>query len=237
MATSGTTDFASSRDTIIKGALRKVGALAQGQTPTTNDLNDAAEALNVLAKAWMADGMPLWKIATYSFSLTNGNNSYRIGIGQTLNTAKPQKIIQAWIRNSAGIDIPLQLETLYDYNRLSNKSAVGMPIQLTYHPQRTFGDIYVYPTPNAAIATEYDIYIRYQAPYEDFDSGTNEPDFPQEWFQALVYGLAYVLAPEYGIPLEERTALLNDMRMFKLEALSAGSEEGSLFVQPNNLQK
>ena len=73
MATSGTTDFSSSRDTIIKGALRKVGALAQGQTPTTNDVNDAAEALNNLVKAWMADGMPLWKISTYNFNLTNGN--------------------------------------------------------------------------------------------------------------------------------------------------------------------
>ena len=90
---------------------------------------------------------------------------------------------------------------------------------------------------NATIATEYDIYIRYQAPYEDFDSGTNEPDFPQEWFQALIYGLAYVLAPEYGVPLEERQALMNDMRMVKIEALSAGAEEGSLFIQPENLQK
>lgn len=237
MATSGTTDFSSSRDTIIKGALRKVGALAQGQTPSTNDVNDAAEALNNLVKAWMADGMPLWKIATYNFNLTNGNNTYRIGLGETLATAKPLKIIQAWTRDTSGVDIPLQIKTLYDYNRLSNKSAVGMPIQLTYHPQRVFGDIYVYPTPDATIAAEYDVYIRYQAPYEDFDAANNEPDFPQEWFQALIYGLAYVLAPEYGIPLEERLVLKQDMQMFKAEALSAGSEEGSMFIQPNNLQK
>lgn len=237
MSTSNSTDFSSSRDTIIKGALRKVGALAQGQTPTTNNVNDAAEALNNLVKAWMADGMPLWKIATYNFNLTAATNKYTIGLSQTLNTSKPLKIIQAWIRNSSGVDIPLKLETLYDYNRLSNKSAVGMPIQLTYHPQRVSGDIYVYPTPDATIANEYDIYIRYQAPYEDFDAANNEPDFPQEWFQALIYGLAYVLAPEYGIPLEERMVLKSDMQMFKAEALSAGSEEGSLFIQPNNLQK
>ena len=88
MATSNSTDFSSSRDTIIKAALRKVGALQQGQTPSTNDLNDAAEALNVLVKAWMADGMPLWKIATYNFNLTAATNKYTIGLSQTLNTSK-----------------------------------------------------------------------------------------------------------------------------------------------------
>jgi len=233
MATSGSTDFSSSRDTIIKGALRKVGALAQGQTPTTNDVNDAAEALNNLAKAWMADGMPLWKLETYDFSLTDAVNTYRIGTGQTLATDKPQKIIQAWIREtSSGLDTPLKMETLYDYNRLSNKSSTGRPIQLTYHPQRTFGDIYIYPTPDATIAAAFDVFIRYQAPYEDFDAAGNEPDFPQEWFQALIYGLAYVLAPEYGIPIQERNVLREDMLMFKAEALSGSSEEGSMFIQP-----
>ena len=233
MSTSNSTNFASSRDTIIKGALRKVGALAQGQTPTTNDVNDAAEALNNLAKAWMADGMPLWKIVTYAFSPTAATSSYNIGLTQTLNTNKPQKIIQAWIRQtSSGVDIPLKLETLYDYNRLSNKSAVGKPIQLSYLPQRTFGTMYVYPVPDATIASTHQIYIRFQSPYEDFDASTDEPDFPQEWFQALIYGLAYVLAPEYGVPSEERNALRNDMIMFKQEALSAGSEEGSMFVRP-----
>ena len=119
MSTSGSTDFASSRDIIIKGALRKVGALAQGQTPSTNDVNDAAEALNNLAKAWMADGMPLWKIVTYAFPLSASVNSYRIGLSQTVNTNKPVHIIQAFIRDtSSNVDIPLRIETLYDYNRL-----------------------------------------------------------------------------------------------------------------------
>jgi len=233
MCTSGSTDFASSRDIIIKGALRKVGALAQGQTPTTNDVNDAAEALNTLAKAWMADGMPLWKIVTYAFPLSASVNSYRIGLSQTVNTNKPVHIIQAFIRDtSSNVDIPLRIETLYDYNRLSNKSATGRPIQLSYLPQRTFGDIFIYPTPDATIASTNQIYIRFQSPYEDFDSAADEPDFPQEWFQALIYGLAYTLAPEYGIPIQERNVLREDMLMYKAEALSGGSEEGSMFIQP-----
>ena len=36
--TSGSTDFSVTRDDIIKRALRLVGALAQGETPTTDQV-------------------------------------------------------------------------------------------------------------------------------------------------------------------------------------------------------
>ncbi len=54
MATSGSTDFSVSRDDIIKRALRIIGVLAQGETPTTNQTTEAAVALNGLVKAWEA---------------------------------------------------------------------------------------------------------------------------------------------------------------------------------------
>ena len=57
MSTSGSADFAISRDTIIKRALRLLGVLASGATPTTNQTNDAQYALNTLVKAWMEKKM------------------------------------------------------------------------------------------------------------------------------------------------------------------------------------
>lgn len=62
MATSGSTDFSVTRDDIISRALRLIGAIAQGESPTTEQLNEAAIALNGLVKAWQADGMPLWAL-------------------------------------------------------------------------------------------------------------------------------------------------------------------------------
>ncbi len=51
MSTSGSADFAISRDTIIKRALRLLGLLASGATPNTNETNYAQYALNTLVKA------------------------------------------------------------------------------------------------------------------------------------------------------------------------------------------
>ena len=59
MSTSGSTNFSTSRNELIAGALRIVGAVAQGETPTTAQYSEGSEALNMLCKAWMADGMPL----------------------------------------------------------------------------------------------------------------------------------------------------------------------------------
>lgn len=59
MSTSGTTSFAVSRDDIIKRALRLVGAISQGQTPSTAVIDETNFALSCLVKALEADGLPI----------------------------------------------------------------------------------------------------------------------------------------------------------------------------------
>ena len=88
MATSGSTDYSQTRDDIIKRALRLIGALAQGESPTTDQVTEAAVALNGLVKAWEADGMPLWAIKERTITLQATTNTY------TLTTPKPLKVIQ-----------------------------------------------------------------------------------------------------------------------------------------------
>lgn len=232
MSTSGTADFATSRYSIITRALRLLGVLASGMSPTTNQTNDAIYALNTLTKAWMADGLSLWAIKSYTITLVAGTNSYRIGNTEDVDTPKPLKITQALNRNStSNIDIPMRGLTRQEYNMLGNKTASGNPIQYFYDPQRVYGDLYLFPTPTSVEASANTILIYYQRPYEDFKSDTDEPDFPQEWFDALSYGLACRLAPEYGISLQDRKQLWQEMTIIKQEALNFGLEEGSMFFQ------
>ena len=230
MTTSASTNYEADRNAIIKGALRIVGAIGQGDTPTSDQYTESAEALNQMVKAFMADGMPVWAITTTSFALVDGTSRYRIGTGQTVNTSKPLKVIQAYIRNTtSNVDTPMRIITRDDYYRLGNKSTEGLPIQLFYHPQNLYGDLYLFPTPDSSAATTYQIHIVYQRIYEDFDAATDTPDFPQEWHEALKYGLAARLAPEYGMPPNDRKILVQEAQMARMEALSSGTEEGSLF--------
>lgn len=222
--TSGSTDFSITRDDIIKRALRLIGALAQGETPTTDQVTEAAVALNGLVKAWQADGMPLWAIKERSITLVANQSTY------TLTTPKPLKVFQAWNRTtSSKIDVPMRLITKEEYNRLGNKTTSGNPIQAYYDPRRDNGILYVFPVPTSTEASNNTIKLVYQAPYEDFDVSTDTPDFPQEWYDAITYGLACRLAPEYGLPIPDRKTLWQEMTIIKQDALNFGLEEGSIY--------
>lgn len=230
MSTSGSTNFSVSRDDIIKRSLRLLGVLAQGEDPTTDQVTEAAYALNNYVKALQTEGMPLWALKTSPITLTDGDASYRIGLNQTVNIPKPLKVLQAYNRDSnSSVDIPMRIITKQEYNILGNKTSAGNPIQIYYDPQSNYGDLYVFPVPTTVEAANNTIYIVYQRPFEDFDLSTDEPDFPQEYYDLISYGLACRLAPEYGLSPTDRKTLWQEMTMIKQETLNFGLEEGSLY--------
>ena len=232
MATSGSTNFSTDRNTLIAGALRLCGAISQGETPSATLISESSEALNMLVKALQADGMPLWALKQYSVPLIAATASYRIGLSKTVNTPKPLKIIQAFLREtSSGLDIPMTQLTKFDYNFLGNKTTQGNPIQYYYDVQSNYGDLYLFPVPSTTAASNYTVQIVYQRPFEDFDASTDEPDFPQEWYDALKHLLADRLAPEHGLAIADRQDLARRAKTLKEEALGFGTEEGSIHWQ------
>jgi hypothetical protein len=69
-------DFTQTRDQIIKRALRIVGVLSDGDTPTTDQVNNAADALNGMVKRWMNDHIHLWKVRPTETVLTETTAAY-----------------------------------------------------------------------------------------------------------------------------------------------------------------
>lgn len=79
MATSGSTNFSVNRDTLIKDALIDVGAITTEDTPSDAIVAHASRLLNMMLKAWVADGLHLWKIRPFTLLLENGIRSYSLG--------------------------------------------------------------------------------------------------------------------------------------------------------------
>lgn len=228
MSVSGSTNFSTSRNELITGALRIVGGVAQGEVPTTDQITEAAEALNMLVKAWQVDGMQLWVTKEYTLTLVAGTSSYT-------PTTKMMKIISAYNHNTTNnIDIPMTVITRDEYNRLGNKTSSGNPIQLLHIPNRIDSTVKLFPTPDATSAANNEIVIVYQKPYDDFDTSADEPEFPSEWFDALKFGLAHRLCAEYGMNINDRKQLLQEVILLKTEAISGGTEEGSIFFGVNS---
>lgn len=225
MALSGNTDFAITRDQLIIGALRVVGAIAQGEVPTTVQITEAGEALNMLIKSWQAMGMSIWVTKEYPLTLLNGVSTY-------VPTTKLLKVIQAFNRNTiTKIDIPMRILTRDEYNRLGNKTSTGNPIQLYHEPQLTTSSVKVFPVPSAVEAGQNTIIMVYQKEFDDMDTGTDNPEFPHEFFDALKFGLASRLSFEYGMELADIKNLQMQAEMLKQDALSFGTEEGSMYLQ------
>jgi hypothetical protein len=79
--TSGSSNFAQTRNDIINAALRKCGQLAEGETATSQQVTDAAGDLNRLVKAWHAEGVKIWAYSELVLILDTTSQSYDLGTG------------------------------------------------------------------------------------------------------------------------------------------------------------
>ena len=224
MTTSSTTSWELDRNAIIKSALRKLGVLGQGGTPSAEQYTDGAEALNSLIQTLATEGMPLWKRTLVSITPVAGTASYTV--------SNVWKIAQVILGNTTGgTQIELTLKSYYDYKRLPDTTS-GLPTNYAYTPGLENGTLYVWPIPDSSTASNNTIDVVYQKEFFSFNASTDTPDFPAYWTDALIYGLAVRLAPEYGLPLQDRQMLMNEFNTYKKAAEGYGDEDGSLMFMP-----
>lgn len=235
MATSGTTVYELTRDDIIKAAMRKCGALAKGQTPDSEDYSNGTVALNALIAAWQGYGLTIWKRSEYEMTLVASQREYTIGISQTVNTAFPLKIESAVLYTTAsGARQQLEIMDKSEFN-LMNSLDTGNPTCISYTPQINKGVISLWPMPSSDVASAKTLRILIRTAFEGFSASANTPDLPQDWQNALIYGLAYTLAPEYGLSVLDRQALQRDY-LYWLDMASSATqgEDESFKIQVDN---
>lgn len=230
MTTSNQTTFNMTSDQLVTAAMRKLAVLGDGQSPSATQLTNGTQSLNVMLKTLAAKGMPLWAIAEYNLTLT-ATKLYTFNA--TTNIPAPLKVIQALqVDTPSGVAVPLEIKTHYDYNLLSARNATGTPTCYWYEPLNQSGILHLWPTPDTYSVANRTVKLVYQKPFQDMVSGVDTLDFPQHWIEAVIYGLAYRLSPEFGTPIQDRQMLAKEADYFLQEALSFGTEEGSMFFSP-----
>jgi hypothetical protein len=130
------------------------------------------------------------------------------------STDRIAKLFYAYRSDKNGIDTEVSIVGETEYRRLSNKTSDGPVNQIFYNPQgqrhqenaaAQQGTLYVWPDDGGA---DLDKLILIGNTYpDDFDAATNNPDFPVEWVNCLVWTLAAELASEYGVPEQEQGRL------------------------------
>lgn len=222
MTTSSNTTYEVTRDEIISRALRQIGALAKGQVPDTEDINNGTTALNAIVVRFATLGMPLWKRIELPVTLTTSTT-------YTINNSL--KVAQVVLKDLlSGTQYDLLQKSKYDLNRLPSTST-GMPIHYSFNPNLENGTLTIWPVPDAGSISTKQLMVVYQKEFDGFVSSTNTPDFPSYWTDALVSELAVSLAPEYGVPLNDRNKLEQKAKLHLEQAQGYGDEDGSLYFQ------
>ena len=179
-------------------ALKLSGALAIGQTPLAEDINDAFSMLNMMLGQWSQKRWLVYHlidvVAPASFT-----GIYSIGTNGQINTPRPDRIASAFARYGSAaqpVDYPLEIiEAREDWNRIGLKGMTGSPSAVFYDSGYPLGTVYVYPVP----LSQYEIHLSLKQPLAAFGNLSDDLNVPDEYQEALLYNLAVRLCAPYGL--------------------------------------
>lgn len=224
MTTSGSTSWELTRDQIIERAYAKLGIPGEGNTLSTTQVTDGAIALNSVIALAVTDGMPLWKRITESLTPSASSQVY------TLSNAI--KVVAVFVRDTDGIQYEIKEKSLYDFLNLP-RSNNGVPVHWTFQPSIQGGTISFWPlTSDSSTVARKTLQVIYQKEFDSFTASGETPDFPAYWIPALIYKTAVMLAPEVGLPLQDRMELKQQAKEYWDMASDQGDEDGSFYIQP-----
>ena len=156
----------------------------------------------------------------------------------TTKIDRPNELLELYRRDyDTVVDVPLIRLSRNDFFTLSDKDAMGTPVNFYYDPQLTSSVIHVWPTAGSIFTTNSVFIANIKKPFDDLDSANDDFEFPQEWYEAIVYGLAERIAPMIGYPLPDRQMLKMEAREYLDLALSFDHEQTDVTFVANENQK
>lgn len=216
-------DYLATRNEIIEGAFRIVGALETGQNLTAGMLQQGIKALQLLIKSWSNKHLFLWRFNQTSFATVASQETYDSTLDQAIIG-----LDKAWVVDS-NEDIEIEVISYSKYLDIPNKTTnTGRPLAIAYKPTPA-PSFYVWPSPDAI----YTINALAVFSLEDFDLAAGSGDVPARFQRALKYGLAEDLFDEYPGPMNERQFvqqkafdLFREAKLFDMPVETTNEVEG-----------
>jgi len=166
-----------------------------------------------------ADWTTYWKVGGTAGAGAWAETAY-VSIGEFTLTADTLGIESAFVRRN-GNDTPINIISSSQYFDIPNKDTEGQVNSLWFDKQ-LIPIVRLFPYPSDA-----DDVIHYHQvqTLDDFDSASNNGEFPVQWVEYFTFELAYRLSFETDLPLNERILLQQESEKLKNEAM--GVDVGS----------
>jgi len=184
---------------LIKRSLRLLGVYSIGEEPSAEEARDALTALSALTDSLANSGLLIYAKTLDTIALTSGTATYTVGPSGATVTARPVDVLDASYISYQGVDYPLSVWTLDDYNSIAVKTVGGTPVGM--YPQMDMPNITLslWPVPSAAMTLK----LWSNKALTTFPGLTTTVSLPLGYEQMLTFLLAESLAAEYQVPVPQ----------------------------------
>jgi len=150
------------------------------------------------------NGVPAANVVTLTAALPSAAAIDNHVYNYTSIAQRPITIKGARLRDSSGNETPVNILTREEYFNQSNKTSSGRIVACYYDPQINNGVLYVWQPSNNVSDT---LHLTVQRQVADFDTSTDNADFPEEWLECIIWNLAARLMTRYGVDAQTKAEI------------------------------
>ena len=182
----------------INGALRLLGVLAEGETPSAATSQDALFALNQMIDSWGTEKLSTFTTQEQVFSWLPGFISRTLGPSGDFVGDRPVLMDDAtyFVDASTGISYGIKLINQQQYDGIAVKTVTStFPQVMWINTNYPNIDMHVYPVPTKVLEWHFISAAQLTQPA----TIATPLYFPPGYLRAFRYNLACELAPEFGV--------------------------------------
>jgi len=144
-------------------ALLEAGVLGVGQTPLSQDIDDAFNRLQRMIASWQKQRWLVPSLQEFNFT-ADGSKSYTVGLGGDVNIVPPSDIKGGYViqRNTGQTPVSLPLKKIFsyeDYIRITVKDLNSLPTYFFYDNQYPIANLFAWPI----ASNQYELHFIYQS--------------------------------------------------------------------------
>ena len=183
---------------IIKGSLRLIGMLAEGEEPSADTMQDSIMAINQMIQSWDTERLSVFGTQDQIFTWPAYEMTRTIGPTGNFVGNRPIEIDDAtYFKDpSSGLSFGVKLINQQQYDGIAFKTVTSTYPQVLW-VNNTFPDMTmtIYPVPIKAL----EWHIISVETLNEVTSVATDMYFPPGYLRAFRYNLAMELAPEFGV--------------------------------------
>ena len=215
----------------INGALRLLGVLAEGETPSAETSQDALTALNQMIDSWNTERLAVFSTQDQVFLWPPGELNRSLGPTGDFVGNRPVLLDDAtYFRDpQTNVSYGIKFINQQQYDGIAVKTVTSTYPQVIF-VNNTYPDIdmYVYPKPLRELEWHFISVEELSAPAHLATQLT----FPPGYLRAFRYNLACELAPEFGV---EPSAQVQRIAMYSKRNLKRINNPDDIMALPYSI--